>query len=396
MAQQIINTGSAPNDNTGDPLRTAFGKVNDNFTELYGTRAVADGGTGATTAADARTNLELQNADILARTFVPTGGTARTLRGKIEDIVSVDDFGAVGDGTTDDLTAIQAAIDSLGAAGGVVIASPVTYKMTGTLRVRDYVTFDLRGGSLKLGSTTSGVVLETGAFVANGTITASGVTSYVGPAVLVSDSEGYSRLPGAEFGLDAVRIVGPGAGASASGTGVKLHGQSGSAGYGVTKGRFWRVSISNFSKGIHLYSEVSWVNDHRFYGLSIYGCVDFIYLQKGAMEVSGNYFEGLIQPNTDTAIASRALYFDGASNVFDGHIWDWNASGSTFAVEFPSTANQNVVRAMLDPRYVIDRCLDDQTRSFVTLWSSAYRPLLAGVLPPATSESASFVGIDEH
>ena len=35
MAQQNIRIGSAPNDKTGDPLRTAFTKVNANFTELY-------------------------------------------------------------------------------------------------------------------------------------------------------------------------------------------------------------------------------------------------------------------------------------------------------------------------------------------------------------------------
>lgn len=35
MAQQPINVGSSANDGTGDPLRDAFGKVNDNFSELY-------------------------------------------------------------------------------------------------------------------------------------------------------------------------------------------------------------------------------------------------------------------------------------------------------------------------------------------------------------------------
>jgi len=35
MAKQVINIGSAPNDNTGDFIRDAFDKVNDNFTELY-------------------------------------------------------------------------------------------------------------------------------------------------------------------------------------------------------------------------------------------------------------------------------------------------------------------------------------------------------------------------
>ena len=37
MAKQTINIGSSANDGTGDPLRTAFDKINDNFDELYGT-----------------------------------------------------------------------------------------------------------------------------------------------------------------------------------------------------------------------------------------------------------------------------------------------------------------------------------------------------------------------
>lgn len=35
MPQQIINIGTLPNDGTGDPLRTAYSKINDNFAELY-------------------------------------------------------------------------------------------------------------------------------------------------------------------------------------------------------------------------------------------------------------------------------------------------------------------------------------------------------------------------
>ena len=38
MAQQHLNTGSQANDNTGDPLRTAFIKTEDNFTNLYNIR----------------------------------------------------------------------------------------------------------------------------------------------------------------------------------------------------------------------------------------------------------------------------------------------------------------------------------------------------------------------
>jgi len=37
MPKQTINIGSSANDGTGDPLRTAFDKINDNFDELYST-----------------------------------------------------------------------------------------------------------------------------------------------------------------------------------------------------------------------------------------------------------------------------------------------------------------------------------------------------------------------
>jgi hypothetical protein len=37
MTQEIINIGTVPNDGEGDPLRTAFTKINNNFTQLYST-----------------------------------------------------------------------------------------------------------------------------------------------------------------------------------------------------------------------------------------------------------------------------------------------------------------------------------------------------------------------
>ena len=35
MTQRIINIGSTPGDGSGDPLRVAFDKINQNFAELY-------------------------------------------------------------------------------------------------------------------------------------------------------------------------------------------------------------------------------------------------------------------------------------------------------------------------------------------------------------------------
>lgn len=52
MAQQVINIGTSPNDGTGDQLRTAFEKCNDNFTELYSETGEGVPYTGATQNVD--------------------------------------------------------------------------------------------------------------------------------------------------------------------------------------------------------------------------------------------------------------------------------------------------------------------------------------------------------
>ena len=44
MAQQVINIGASPNDGTGDFVRDAFDKTNDNFTELYSSSGGGGGG----------------------------------------------------------------------------------------------------------------------------------------------------------------------------------------------------------------------------------------------------------------------------------------------------------------------------------------------------------------
>ena len=56
MAKQTVNLGSSANDGTGDPLRTAFDKINDNFDELYLYSTASSGNnitiTGNTIASD--------------------------------------------------------------------------------------------------------------------------------------------------------------------------------------------------------------------------------------------------------------------------------------------------------------------------------------------------------
>lgn len=74
--------------------------------------AIADGGTGGITANAALTNLTATRSE--------TGAVAVPALTKLRDHMSVRDFGAVGDGVTDDTTAISNACTALGTAGGTV------------------------------------------------------------------------------------------------------------------------------------------------------------------------------------------------------------------------------------------------------------------------------------
>lgn len=87
-----------------------------------------------TTAADARATLGADNSSNV--NFLPswTGAVSRSVTARLQDVLSVKDFGAVGDGATDDRAAIQAAFDACMDGGAVYVpASLAAYMVSGTL-----------------------------------------------------------------------------------------------------------------------------------------------------------------------------------------------------------------------------------------------------------------------
>ena len=111
-----------------------------------------------TTAGDATTYGQLIAVPFLQN---GTGAVATTVQTKLKEYVSVKDFGAVGNGTTDDTTAIQNAVNS----GALSIDLSYPCAITNTITLNSNQTFNFNGGSLilKSGSTpTNGILYANG------------------------------------------------------------------------------------------------------------------------------------------------------------------------------------------------------------------------------------------
>jgi hypothetical protein len=164
MAQQTINIGATANDGTGDQLRTAFDKVNDNFVEVYtelGGSSLSNISFSGNTISTDDTNgnltidpngtgtIVLANATTASSTLTVTGATtvnggfaAAGTSGTFITFVAADATPTVAGGNLFKSGGAVTVTDfDNGVAGQtitVISAHAVTYDVTGT---------DLKGGS---------------------------------------------------------------------------------------------------------------------------------------------------------------------------------------------------------------------------------------------------------
>lgn len=133
----------------------------------------------------------------LTATRAESGAVAVTALNKLRERVSVIDFGAVGNGTTDDTAAIQAAIDALGTSGGTVHFPFGTFKITSSLVVGNGTTGNVFStlGAVKLVGSGSVVYGEYGA---GGTT----IHNYANARAIIFSG------PQVGWGLEEIAIVG--------------------------------------------------------------------------------------------------------------------------------------------------------------------------------------------
>jgi hypothetical protein len=98
------------------------------------------------------TDIGSTDASLVTYTPAGTGAVERTVQSVLREGVSVKDFGAVGDGVTDDTVAVQAAVN----VGRVLQFPPGTYKFTSSVQVPQNTIVDLGSAVIDMSSAPSG------------------------------------------------------------------------------------------------------------------------------------------------------------------------------------------------------------------------------------------------
>lgn len=240
--------------------------------------------------------------------FLQSGANAvtRTIQNKLRDVISIKDFGAVGDGVADDTAAIQAALNACPQGGGILIPHG-TYKITDELIVDKAMRIygespgkwiDSRGGS---------IIKQT--------------NSAKNAFTLRASLDQYAFI---QFGLNSVdfadfRIEGPSgypAAANYATRGIGCDTTVNGGDYHIRECTFTNLQVSFFQTGIELVG-ICYLND--FYGGVISFCDTGFALYRGNASDSGGqtrFFgttidlitDACIRWNTDTVSGDLSLF----------------------------------------------------------------------------------------
>lgn len=257
-----------------------------------------------------------------------TGAVARWTEDKLSEVVSFEDFGAIGNGAADDTAAIVAAINS-----GRPIRCPGanTYLFNGHSTISVSVNIDLNGSTLKRASGTGGFFASTaGNFrLVNGVLDGQNMATNFSHLINFDSAAGSFELRGMTIKRNIV-----GGGTPTASQDVDL----------VYINRAARVDVHDNT-----------FTDTSRNGVSLVGAVPEVH-------ITGNRFEGCylfgidVEPNTSTANMYENVFITG--NTFKNcgpqsntnKVWN---SGGPFAIASGTTATLIVRDLVIDGNSVI-------------------------------------------
>ena len=179
MAYQGINTGTTPNDGTGDTLVDGGVKINSNFTELY--NLIGDGSTlavGIVTVITAGTNVSINTSTGNVTVSAPTPVSIATTDVDISRNLKV--AGITTLGVTTVTSFLTAGITTLASQGGITTTGGDFY-VGGDLYVLDDVVYDeVTGRNINISGVGTIGQLFVGSGHSTGTLDVAGVSTLTG------------------------------------------------------------------------------------------------------------------------------------------------------------------------------------------------------------------------
>lgn len=240
-----------------------------------------------------------------------TGAVTRTVESKLRDVVSVKDFGAVGNGVADDTAAIQAAIDSLPTNGGAVYMPPGTYLLQSSIvwPTQKYVSLYGAGASGQ----------------GNG-------ISHPGASQLIYTGAGTAiQMIGTGFDVDQVggelrsfTIKGPSRTAAPGSIGIDVQWASGSSG----QFSFRDLYIYEFGTGVRLDA----VFESSFYDVCVRACSKAWHINPTVEAVNANHWYNC---RAESSVVGVEIYNSANLNIWHGG----TIQGADIGVNFLGSAN---------------------------------------------------------
>ncbi|MFB5151649.1 glycosyl hydrolase family 28-related protein [Burkholderia orbicola] len=243
---------------------------------------------GSTPSTGAFTSLSASTANpSLLYNQGGTGAVNRSYQSKFQESISIKDFGATGNGSTDDTASIQAAVNAACSAGGAVVnVPPGTYKIASTVTINcSYVT--LRGAGKNV-STFASSSTTADTLVIGSTAPSAIQDVYVyglGLVPSVNKTAGNEiRISGNNSTIEVSDFIIGGAAFSAY-TGIDIDSYGGAIIYKIHNGYFQNLGnqamVVGTSNGL--------IQDVYAYDLGMSGCFGGILFQN----VSGAYLWGI-------------------------------------------------------------------------------------------------------
>jgi hypothetical protein len=304
------------------------------------------------------------NTDASLVVYTPAGAGAVTtnVQAKLREVVSVKDFGAVGNGTTNDTAAFTAALSAITASEGTVFVPQGVYLITGSLDVQRNCSLTFSPGTIIKFNSTDFYVFRAHrgtTLIGNGVRIEIINATWDGGAIFLDGTNRFAPdEPTILDGFNVEGIVG-----SLKGTGLYLTAQD--ARDFISFVQFSNFSFYNLNYGVIMTCGSSgdpaivdtwhWINGNVFNNFTFFGTSHGILLDgltEVPAEVAGNIFNNF-EFQVGTSTTKFPVYaFGASSNVFNNfYVWDWIYATSN-PIVFAGGANSNQVTSNVDPVYV--------------------------------------------